>query len=94
VTAGPPERYRRAAEATESAVGERVVLYHRRSRTALVLNPTASWIWRQLAEPRTAPELAGDLRERFRHLGVEQAERDVATFLADLSRHQMIAVGP
>jgi hypothetical protein len=85
-------RYSRSADATESTVGDRVVLYHRISRTALVLNPTGTWIWQQLASPRHAGELATSLRTRFQSIDKAQADRDVAAFLDDLSRHSMVSV--
>jgi hypothetical protein len=88
-----PHQYARSADATASAVGERVVLYHRLSRTAIVLNPTGGWMWQRLSQPRTAEELTAALRQRFPALTVEDAERDVTSFLADLSKHAMVSVG-
>jgi hypothetical protein len=85
--------YARSAEATESTVGDRVVLYHRISRTALVLNPTGTWIWQQLASPRPLAELATGLRARFHSIDEAQADRDVLAFLDELSRHAMVSVG-
>jgi hypothetical protein len=88
-----PDQYARSTDATASPVGERVVLYHRVSRTAIVLNPTGGWMWEQLAEPRTAVDLARDMRVRYPSLAPDDAERDVAAFLADLVRHAMVSVG-
>jgi hypothetical protein len=85
--------YARAPDASASTVGDRVVLYHRVSRAALVLNPTGSWIWEQLADPRSSAVLADHLRTRFPSLSPEGAERDVNTFLTDLVRHGMVTVG-
>jgi hypothetical protein len=87
-----PGRYLRSDDATASAVGERVVLYHRVTRTALVLNPTGGWMWQQLERPRTAADLVGDMRVRYPSVSSEDAERDVAAFLADLVKHAMISV--
>jgi hypothetical protein len=84
--------YARSTDATASAVGERVVLYHRVTRTAIVLNPTGGWMWQQLAEPRTAADLVRDMRERYPSLGLDDAERDVSAFLADLVTHAMVSV--
>jgi hypothetical protein len=84
--------YTRAAEATASAVGELMVLYHRVTRTALVLNPTGGWMWQRLGEPCTAADLVRQMRARYPSLGPDDAERDVAAFLADLVKHSMVAV--
>lgn len=88
----PAPRYARSPDATASVVGDRIVLYHRLSRTALVLNPTGTWIWDQLAMPRPAAELANGLAARFQSLDEAQAARDVAAFLADLSNHAMVSL--
>lgn len=84
--------YTRSTDATASAVGERVVLYHRVTRTAIVLNPTGAWMWQRLMDPRTATDLAREMRERHPSLAADQAERDVAAFLADLVKHAMVSV--
>ena len=76
------------------SVGDRVVLYHRVSRTALVLNPTGGWMWDRLPHIGTVAELAQELRERFPSLSLDEAERDVQAFLADLRQHAMVAEAP
>ena len=86
--------YSRSSDASASTIGDRVVLYHRASRAALVLNPTGSWMWQQLTIPTTADALANDLRGRFRSLSYDDARRDVETFLADLVHHAMVSVTP
>jgi hypothetical protein len=86
--------YSRSPDASASTVGDRVVLYHRTSRAALVLNPTGSWMWQQLTSPRTADALANDLRARFPSLSDDDARRDVEAFLADLAHHAMVSVAP
>ena len=83
--------YARSPDASASTVGDRVVLYHRTSRAALVLNPTGSVIWEQLSVPQTSDALAASLRARFPTLTVEQSQHDVDAFLADLVRHAMVA---
>jgi hypothetical protein len=83
--------YLRSPHATASPVGERIVLYHRVSRTAIVLNPTGGWLWGRLGTPRSALDLARDLRERYPMLSAEDAERDVSGFLTELTQHAMVA---
>ncbi len=87
-------RYEQSPDAAASPVGDRIVLYHRLSRAAVVLNPTGSWMWLKIAEPRTAADLVGDLRKRFRSLSAEDAERDVLSFLHQLTTHAMVAIHP
>jgi coenzyme PQQ synthesis protein D (PqqD) len=82
--------YVRSGHVEASAVGDRVVLYHRTSRSALVLNPTGSHLWERLATPAALPDLAAALRGKFPALSAEDARRDVAAFLDELTRHGAI----
>jgi hypothetical protein len=70
-----------------SPVGDRVVLYNRSSRAALVLNPTGSYLWDRLAKPASSDDLTTALRDRYPTLAPEDALRDVASFLNELTRH-------
>jgi hypothetical protein len=88
----PVSRYCQSPHATESTVGDRVVLYHRVSQTAIVLNPTGTWMWRHMKTPRAAEDLARELRARFDAVDEAQAAQDVAAFLDDLSKHALISV--
>ena len=67
-----------------------MVLYHRTARTALVLNPTGSHLWDRLGTPAALPDLAAALREKFPALSAEDACKDVAVFLDELTRHGAI----
>jgi len=82
--------YARCAEVEASMVGDRVVLYHRTSRSALILNPTGSRLWERLATPASSQDLSIALRERFPQLSDDDALRDVSAFLDELSRHGAI----
>jgi hypothetical protein len=84
--------YVRADHVEASTVGDRVVLYHRMSRSALVLNPTGSHLWDRLAAPAGVSDLAAALRQRFPSLSVEAAHKDVAAFLDELTRHGAIVL--
>jgi hypothetical protein len=86
--------YTRSADASASTVGDRVVLYHRVSRAAIVLNPTGSWVWEQLIAPQTPSALAENLRARFPALSPEQAKTDVDAFLTELVGHAMVVGRP
>lgn len=85
--------YARSEHVEVSTVGDRVVLYHRTSRSALVLNPTGSWLWERLATPARPEDLTAVLRARFPALTPEAAVRDVASFLDELTRHGAIVPG-
>ena len=82
--------YGRSEQVEVSSVGDRVVLYHRTSRSALVLNPAGSRLWERLASPASPQELTAALRERFPALTREDAFRDVSAFLDELTRHGAI----
>jgi PqqD family protein of HPr-rel-A system len=87
-------RFRCAAAVETSTAGDRVVLYHRRSGHALVLNPTGSWIWGLLAEPASLTALASELTRHYPDVPFDQAERDLAALLAELEAHGMIESQP
>jgi len=82
---------RSSPDVDASRVGDRVVLYHRGTRKALVLNPTGSWLWEQLAEGRTTDQLADALLARYPSLGRERASVDAAAFVDELGRHEMLS---
>jgi hypothetical protein len=82
--------YTRCEHVEDSAVGDRVVLYHRVSRSALVLNPTGSRLWERLATPASPQDLTAALQARFPALSGEDALRDVSSFLDELTRHGAI----
>ena len=72
-----------------SRVGTRAVLYHRDSKKALVLNPSGSWLWEQLASARSRDQLAIALQEKYR-LSSDQAGRDIDQFLDNLRLHEAV----
>jgi hypothetical protein len=82
---------RSSPDVDASRVGDRLVLYHRATRKALVLNPTGSWLWEQLAAGRTTDQLADALVERWPALGHDRARADAAAFLDELGRHDMLS---
>jgi Coenzyme PQQ synthesis protein D (PqqD) len=84
------KRYRHAPDVDGSVVGERAVLYHRPSGTAVVLNPTGSWLWELLTACPTPQALAEQLRAKCPALTGEQAVRDVSIFLEALCQHGMV----
>ena len=55
----------------------------------IALNPTASFLWDALAQPRTADTLADLLTEEF-DVSRETAQTDVAEFLEMLTKNAMV----
>lgn len=90
----PQTRFGRTDDVETSTAGDRVVLYHRRSRHALVLNPTGSWIWGLLAEPASVAGLVAELRRQYPTVALDDAERDVSALLDDLRTHGMVEARP
>ena len=84
-------RFSRSPEVEASSVGDRVVLYHRTTRSALVLNPMASWLWQLLEVPRTAGDLVAAIRGEFPAVTEERAGIDLAALLDDLVHHEVVA---
>ncbi|BCM90438.1 hypothetical protein IAD21_02291 [Abditibacteriota bacterium] len=84
--------YERAESVDSSLAGDRVVLYERQSRSAIVLNPTGTHLWQTLSLPQTALQLRDALCALYPTLDAEQASRDVETFLNDLSAKQLVQV--
>lgn len=84
--------YQRATSVDSSLAGDRVVLYERESRSAIVLNPTGTHLWQTLAVPCTAAQLRDSLRVLYPGLDSERATRDVETFLDDLRDKSLLIV--
>ncbi|RYX84600.1 PqqD family protein [bacterium] len=84
--------YERNASVDSSLAGDRVVLYERQSRSAIVLNPTGTHLWQTLSQPQTAQQLSEALCVLYPTLDSGQAKHDVETFLSDLSAKQLVQV--
>ena len=87
-------RLARCSDVEASTVADRVVLYHRTIRTALVLNPMATWLWGLLETPRTADELVNEIRRHFPDVTEERAASDLSTLLDDLVQRGMLTREP
>ena len=86
--------YERAASVDSSLAGDRVVLYERESRSAIVLNPTGTRLWQTLENPQSALQLREALRTLYPTLAEDQAARDIEAFLRDLSDKGLIQPHP
>lgn len=85
-------RYVRSAQVESSRAGERVILFHRGSRTALVLNPTASWLWDLLNGPQRQDDLVAAIESRFTDVPRATAAVDVSTLLQQLVERGMLSI--
>ena len=73
---------------------DRVVVYHRVTRSALVLNPMATWLWTLLATPRTVGDLLEEIRKHFPTVAEARARTDLLALVDDLLRHRVVAREP
>ena len=82
--------YRRSPAVEETTVGERAVLYHNVSGSAIVLNPTASLLWADLSDAADSDTLAQSLHERFPKTKLEQVSSDVCNALEQMEKLELI----
>lgn len=82
--------YRRASGVEEATVGERAVLYHSRSGSAVVLNPTASLLWKRLETPADAGTLSRVLHERFPDIELERLKSDTLAALESFESQDLV----
>jgi hypothetical protein len=82
--------YRRSPAVEETTVGERAVLYHNVSGSAIVLNPTASLLWADLSDATDSDSLARSLHERFPKTQLEQVSSDVCNALEQMEKLELI----
>ena len=82
--------YRRAPAVEETTVGERAVLYHSLNGSAIVLNPTASLLWKRLETPADAGTLSRLLHERFPNIELERLNSDALAALSEFEKHDLV----
>lgn len=85
------EVYRRSPAVDETTVGERVVLYHRVTGCAVVLNPTASLLWGELAAEAPADSLVASIADRFPDVERAQIANDVDLCIRELIGHKLVS---
>jgi hypothetical protein len=74
---------------TWQVAGDDVVVLDLRGSVYLKLNGTARDLWEALVEPRTDAELVTGLVEKY-GIDEERAASDVAAFLGDLRRRDLL----
>lgn len=80
----------RHPEAETHPSGERVVLFHKGTKNSIVLNPTGTWIWEQLATPRSRDWLVAQMAERHPDVEKERLAGDIDSYLQELSQNELI----
>lgn len=76
-----------------STAGDRVVVYHSQTGSALVLNPTGSRLWQALSEkPHTEESLVEKIAAEHPAQPREVIAKDVADFLKQISAHDLLEV--
>lgn len=82
--------YRRNAQTDTSVVGERVIVFERDSKSAVVLNPTGAHVWNLLETPRSVTQLNEALQQQFPSIEAAQLRSDVEAYLKELLDQKLI----
>ena len=82
----------RAPDAIEGPLPAETVLLRIDDGSAVRVNPTAAWLWAQLAEPLTLARLAERLAERH-GLDPERGLADARSFAEDLGARGFLVLG-
>ncbi len=82
--------FRRSPAVEETHVGDRVVLYHRESGNAIVLNPTATILWEELRSEAGVHQLTTELSSRFADIDHDKVAEDVCVCLEELTTERLI----
>lgn len=82
--------YQRNAQTDTSVVGERVIVFERDSKSAIVLNPTGAHIWNLLETPRSVAQLNEALQQQFPDVEATQLQSDVEAYLRELLDQKLV----
>lgn len=86
-------RLRQSPKSEMVSLNEEAMLFDPENSQFFHLNITASFLWNQLAEPRTIEQLASDVCNSFDGVGVsETVLHDVQETLRQLLAHGLIVV--
>ena len=81
---------KRHPEAESHPSGERVVVFHKTTKNSIVLNPTGSWLWEQLEQPRSREELVDKLVERYPDVERGRLADDMEIYLKELTENELV----
>jgi hypothetical protein len=91
VSVSTNDRYEVGSHLTWRWVGEEIVLLHLETSEYLTLNPTGAVLWQALSEgPKTLLELTALLRSEF-EVDESTSVRDVAEFMAECERLNILS---
>ena len=76
--------YSRNANVEAAPMKDETILFNPLNNKFCVLNATAAFIWQALEQPQAAEQIAAGLTNHFANVGMEQAQRDVESALAEL----------
>jgi hypothetical protein len=88
------ERFGRNPKAETASMSQEAMVFDPESTRFFQLNPTAAFVWNQLAEPSTAEALATEVCSRFEGAASSEVQRDVREILQQMLAHQLIVVLP
>lgn len=78
-------------EETETIpTGARVVVFQNQTRDSVVLNPTGSWLWSRLEEPRRLSWLVQALNQEHPEVESEIIRGDIESYIAEMVKNQVI----
>ena len=89
MTDQPPKRYTKVDGHAWQKIGEEIVVVLSRKRRIALFNSTASYLWDILDEPKTVEELSEALTHTF-EVSMEQAQKDVETFIVSLTTEEIV----
>lgn len=70
--------------------GERVVIYQSQRQNSIVLNPTGSWLWNQLATPRTLSFLVESLNKEHPEVALETLKDDLQAYVGEMVQNELL----
>ncbi|MEW6776685.1 MAG: PqqD family protein [Bdellovibrionota bacterium] len=89
----PEKKYRQNQSVAWREIGGEAVLVDSRGGKLLVLNPTGSFLWKEIESPQTLSQLAGALAGAF-EVNLETASADVGGFLKTLEERRLVECLP
>ena len=81
---------KRHPEAESHPSGERVVVFHKATKSSIVLNPTGSWLWEQLEQPQSRQELIDKLVQKFPEVERARLAAVVDVYLRELTENELV----
>ena len=71
-------------------MGDRIIVFERATKRAIVLNPTGAQIWQLIESPRSSSQLVDALQTQFADVSAAQIEADVEKYLGELQQQNLV----